>query len=172
MKVLEIGGGVSPRAHLAWKDAEIVTMDADPQYDPDILCDAGQLDGMEDCYDAILAAHVLEHFGWYRIKDVLEGWVKLLKPGGELYVIVPSLEWACSNSEKYPFQVQPHLFGGQLTEWQIHKCMFTGPLLTAFFHRVGLESIVLATTPYTFLCLGERVDAEEHHVRGIKNDNL
>ena len=157
-----------PKAHLVWKGAEIVTMDADPQYEPDILCDAGQLDGMEDCYDVVFASHVLEHFGWYRIKDVLKGWVKLLKPGGALYVVVPSLEWVCANCEERPFEVQPHLCAGQENEWQVHKCMFTKPLLYSHFVGVGLKVTALETRHYPFLCLGKLVEAEEHHICGIK----
>lgn len=165
--MLEIGGGPKPKAHLVWKDAEIVALDADEQYSPDILMDAINLPFAEE-YDAILASHVLEHFPWFQIKDVLLSWTKALKKGGRLYIIVPSLEWACRHSREHPFTILPHLFGGQTTPWDIHKSMFTADLLRNSLISVGLTVEQADTRSYTYLCLGKEVKAEEHHIIGRK----
>jgi SAM-dependent methyltransferase len=42
-----------------------------------------------DVFDLVYASHVLEHVAWYRTKETLVEWVRILKPGGALEVWVP-----------------------------------------------------------------------------------
>ncbi len=167
MKVLEIGGGPEPKAHNIWKDAEITSLDADVQYNPDILADAGNLE-LSTQYDVVFASHVLEHFLWARIGEVFKSWVDLVKPGGEIYIIVPSLEWVTLIAKTEPFVVQGHLLGGHTTEWDIHKCMFTKPMLEALFKTAGLTIETSCFEEYIYMCFDTSVLAYEIHVRGRK----
>jgi predicted SAM-dependent methyltransferase len=43
----------------------------------------------DNTFDVIYASHILEHISWYRTKDVLSEWIRILKPGGELELWVP-----------------------------------------------------------------------------------
>jgi len=167
MKILEIGGGPEPKAHKYWKDAEITTLDADKQYNPDILADAGKLN-LPTQYDAIFASHVLEHFFWAGIETVFSNWVKHVKPGGEMYIIVPSLEWVTTTAKLQPFIVQPHLIGGHTTKWDVHKCMFTKPMLESLFEKSGLTIESSCFEKYIFVCIDTLIPADEIHVRGRK----
>jgi len=173
LKVLEIGGQPKPQAHLneAWADAEILHLDAVKDHKPDILCDARDIPvEYWGTFDAVFASHVLEHFPWYEGSAVLEHWAELLKPGGELHIIVPSLEWAARAilSEKVPMSVLPHLYAGQVDEYDIHRTGFTMLLLRKYFDEVNLGVTMARTTPYWIMVLGEPMQAEQHYVVGVK----
>jgi len=40
-------------------------------------------------FDCIYASHVIEHIPWYKTKDILVEWVRILKAGGSLDIWVP-----------------------------------------------------------------------------------
>ena len=56
--------------------------------EPDIISDAETLTGVADnAYDFIVSAHVIEHM--LNPIGSIENWLRILKPGGLLYLIVP-----------------------------------------------------------------------------------
>lgn len=63
-------------------------LDGQPLVDPAILADADQLTPVDDdSVDFVITNHVLEH-----LRDPLSGlaeWIRVLKPGGHLYVSIP-----------------------------------------------------------------------------------
>lgn len=95
--VVEIGANVKPQAQFvpSFEGAKILTLDVDEKQNPDIIADAALMPGeLHGQLDGLLASHVLEHFSYWQTENVLNGWVECLKPGGELHILVPSLEWA------------------------------------------------------------------------------
>lgn len=170
MLVLEIGAGPEPKAPTMWPDATIETLDADSQYNPTYLADAQEIpEKLFGKYDAVLASHVLEHVPYFRTHDVLEQWVKLLKPEGYLHIIVPSLEWAAEQilSGRPHIAIFGHLYGGQTTQWDVHLNGFTMKRLRAEMEWVGLMVDAAASTPYPIRAMnGEVVKAQQHYCRG------
>lgn len=59
-----------------------------PLQEPDILCDAQYLDGVDSrSQDFVIASHVIEH-----MKNpilALKNWATVVKPGGKIYLVVP-----------------------------------------------------------------------------------
>ena len=178
MKVLEIGAGGLPKAQIipGWEEAEIETLDMDKQWKPTYLCDAFDIpEELAGQYDGVLASHVLEHFGWWETEDILVSWAKLLKPEGELHIVVPSLEWAgrAILSESIPLCLMPHLFGGHDTEWNGHKSMFHMRTLRYQMELAGLHVERARTGAYKISVYdgeGKKhiMPAEEHYVMGRK----
>lgn len=178
MLVLEIGGERTPQAHMipGWEEAEIMTLDIDPEFSPDILSDAKDIP--EEWYgkfDGVFAAHVLEHFGFWEYQQVLEEWKKLLKVGGELHIVVPSAEWAARQilSENPSWATMPHLFGSHTNEWQVHKSTYTMVLLRKAFDNLGLGVQRARTGAYQITItggdgVGRVLKAEQHYVMGVK----
>jgi predicted SAM-dependent methyltransferase len=168
MRVLEIGGQPKPKAHIYFRGAEIFHLDANPLHEPDFLIDA-QLVTPEDTgtFDGIMASHVLEHFHWIHVRGVLERWKALLNPGGEIHIIVPDLGWVCDNLHELPWHVQPHLFGGHINEWDVHKVMFTEPMLAKLAQDVGFLPLELGTQWYEFYSINRPMKAKEIYYRGI-----
>ena len=172
MKVLEIGANVKPQAHLIpeFQGVEIVTLDVNPQWKPDILADASEIP--EELYGqfiGVFASHVLEHFSFWTTTAILKMWVRCLVPGGSLHIVVPSLEWAARQileEEKPSPALLPHLYAGQTNQWDLHYSGFTMRRLRVEFERAGLEVYRAKTGPYTIVVLGTEHQAEQHYIAG------
>lgn len=92
--------------------------------------------------DEIRASHILEHFSHHEAAAVLAEWVRVLKPGGKLYVAVPDFERisrAYLDGQKLP--VQSYIMGGHVDEHDYHRCLWDRELLTEAMKYVGLTDI-------------------------------
>jgi predicted SAM-dependent methyltransferase len=176
LKILEIGAGPKPQAQDIWKDAEIETLDADEQYKPTYLCNAEKIpEELYEKYDALLASHVLEHFPNWKVLNVLKEWRKVVKINtGQVHIVVPSFEWAAEQalSEHPSPGTLPHLFGGNVTQWDIHKTAFTMRHLRVLFEAAGLAVIRARTGPYNINAYGQIVVAEQHYVCGLRKPEV
>ncbi len=173
LKVLEIGPGPKPGAAFLWPEADIVTLDADPQWGADHISDCRQIpEELQGQFDHLLASHVLEHVPWFAATPTVEHWSECLKPGGALHIVVPSLEWAARQilSEKPSPAALPHLYAGQDTPWNVHLGGFTMRLLRAIFEKAGLQVKRARTGPYKVMVLGKAYEAEQHYVMGRRKD--
>lgn len=170
--ILEIGANVRPQAQLVWtENAKILTLDVDEQFKPDIVADAGAMpEELHGKFDGILASHVFEHFSYWKEREVLQGWIDCLKPGGELHVVVPAAEWAAREilSENPSPAVVGHLYAGQTTPWDVHLNLFTMRKLRALFEFMGLSVTRARTGEYVILVRGVEHKAMQHYVCGVK----
>lgn len=174
--ILEIGANVKPQARYVagWEGAKVLTLDVDEKQEPDIVADASNMPGeLHGKLDGLLASHVLEHFSYWNTERVLQGWVDCLKPGGELHILVPSLEWAARQvlSESPSPAMYAQLYAGQVNQWDVHFTGFTMRKLRQLFERVGVSCQVARTAPYHIRVgtLGE-FPADQHYVAGIKGE--
>jgi predicted SAM-dependent methyltransferase len=167
--ILEIGANINPQAQYLYPDDKILIMDIDKQLKPDIVMDAGKMNFVEK-FDAILASHVLEHFPYFSVIDVMKRWANALVVGGELHILVPSWEWSARQvlSETPSPALFGHTFAGQTTEWDLHRCMFTMLRLRGVFETVGLSVVTATTTEYTLMINKQEQKAEQHYVAGVK----
>lgn len=107
----------------------------------------GQLAYPLDAYadgsvDEIRASHLLEHYSHREASAVLAEWVRVLRPGGKLWVAVPDFETvgrAYLKGEKLP--IQQYVMGGHVDEHDYHKCVFDEELLREAMVYVGLSDI-------------------------------
>lgn len=172
--VLEIGGQPKPQAHMvpSFEKAKIVHLNIDPALKPDIVADAADIPPeLYGKFDAVFASHVLEHFSYWKTEQVLAGWAKCLKDGGELHVVVPSLEWAAREvlSENPSPAVYAQLYAGQVNEWDVHYTGFTMRKLRQLMDRVGIDTNTARTGVYHVRVgdLGE-FEAHQHYIAGVK----
>jgi len=100
------------------------------------------LTDMDESADEIRASHILEHFPYWQVQDVLMDWARALKPGGTLKIAVPDFEkiaqWYVEERE---FLLLGYLFGGQTDENDYHKTTFDTGLLTELLEKCGLQVI-------------------------------
>lgn len=172
--VVEIGPNVKPQAQYipSFEGAKVVTVDVDEKMKPDILADAANLpEEMDGKFDGLLASHVLEHFSYWNTEQVLAGWVRCLKDGGELHILVPSLEWAAREvlSEHPSPAVYAQLYAGQVNQWDVHLTGFTMRKLRQLMERVGINVHTAKTGVYHIRVgtLGE-FEAHQHYIAGVK----
>lgn len=85
-KRIEIGTNINPHHdHKDWLYQDIL-----PLKDIDIVCDAKSLPMIPDNYmEEVYASHVIEHFYFSDVANVLREWLRILKPGGVLTLILP-----------------------------------------------------------------------------------
>jgi predicted SAM-dependent methyltransferase len=170
MKVLEIGPGPKPQAQDVWPEAELITIDANPEakatYQIDARTAPEELYGQ---FDHILASHVLEHFPWHQTTTVLKEWGKMLAPGGDLNIVVPSLEWAARQilSEHPSPATIPHLYAGVVNAWDVHLAGFTMRHLRVIMESSGYRVTLARSGPYTIMAKGSPYQAEQHFIKGV-----
>lgn len=143
MKVLAIGENAKDFARDIFPEAEVHTKSR----------------GGED-FDAVLSYMCLQTVHFTQAMNTVKLWADSLRKGGELTLMVPSLEWAAVqvlSKEKSPV-LMAHLFGKD------NRSGYTMMDLRALCAMNGIAVTHAATGEYT---IGEHV-CELHTVRGLK----
>lgn len=106
--------------------------------------------------EAIYSSHTLEHFEHRLIPQVLKTWYKKLRPGGELTLNVPDLNWAARLLRKldsglpinryYNQYAGEHgvlsiFYGSQSHDGEYHKSGYTRVYLQKLLEQAGFMNI-------------------------------
>ncbi len=110
---------------------------------PDINCDLRDLYAFDSHYaDEILAVHVIEHFWRWEVVNILCEWVRVLKPGGTMFLECPNLLSACQAIVNDPQKAVLPGPEGQRSMWVLYgDPMWQDPLMV---HRWGYTPQSLA----------------------------
>jgi SAM-dependent methyltransferase len=149
-----------------------LNVDALADFNPDIVCDIRKLDfAIDNEYDLVRASHVLEHFAFEEIPNVLAEWRRVLKVGGYLVVCVPdyiALSWrAILKPSRFDFNDKAFDYGWLIGLYALnlppefrHQTVFTRKGLTGLLNKAG------------FKILGKQVFRVEHpFTLGIMDDS-
>jgi predicted SAM-dependent methyltransferase len=153
MKVLAIGENARNLAQDIFPEAEV---DTTP-----LLPGKRRTD-----YDSVLSYMALPCVPYREVMKTARAWVDALKPGGELTLMVPSLEWAAVqilSPERSP-ALTLHLYGEQSNPQRFHSSGFTMLDLRSLCSMVGVAVTHASTGEYT---INDNV-CEMHTVRGVK----
>lgn len=145
-KVLDVGCG---EVATILKDGLPVRADMRDDVNADYRCDVRDLPFQSESFDVVFSSHTLEHFQHGSVPRVLDEWLRVLKPGGELRLIVPDLEVAAKrilegNLDREAFAI---LYGGQSAQWDFHKTGFTSKTLRELLESKGLRIKKIWTEP-------------------------
>lgn len=124
----------------------------------------------DESVDEVRASHLLEHFGHREAAKVLAEWVRVLKPGGKLWIAVPDFHLvarAYLDGKRMP--VQQYLMGGQVDEHDYHHTLWDEELLREAMEAVGLVRIDrwesdaedCASLPVSLNLVGEKPKPDE-----------
>lgn len=144
LRILDIGSGAESVAAVVFQDQEkeITRLDADELLKPDICHDITTPlpEELIEQFDIVYCSHVMEHIDRIKVLPTLLNISKALKDKGELWVIVPSMEWAAMEIIKHNdgFHIQAHIFGGQQNPWDYHRTGFTLGSLRQSMQIIGL----------------------------------
>lgn len=133
IKLLDIGISDNPANDPMEKfhgfTIDLHTMDIDPSKNPTKVYDVREPppDDWVNYFDVIFCSHVLEHIEAKKVLSTLLNIDKMLKVMGELYVMVPSLDWFATEivSGRQSPIYQSLIYGGQTNEWEFHRSGFT-----------------------------------------------
>jgi SAM-dependent methyltransferase len=121
----------------------------------------------DNIFDEVISIHVIEHDLWRNAPKILKEWVRVLKPGGKLYIATPNFRWVAEaylaarngNPEEFlkdsgimtPEQKQFLNIEGQVDPglwanfkvmssgipWDQHYAMFDSIILPALMREAG-----------------------------------
>jgi SAM-dependent methyltransferase len=171
-RVLNVGGGNKtipiPPHYDGW---EHVLLDVDSRGDPDIVCDARELDSLPaGQFDAVYCSHNLEHYYRHDGAKVLRGFLHVLKPDGFAEVRVPDLECVMRRVVKDsmgiadvlyqsgagPISVQDVIYGlgteieQSGSDFYAHKTGFTPKSLGQTLTDAGFGGVFVFAAPEAF----------------------
>ena len=145
-KILDLGcgGHATPM-----KDGTPVRFDMKDDVKADYRGDVRVLPFKTESFDVVYSSHTLEHFEQKQIGAVLDEWLRVLAPGGELRLVVPDLTVAArmildNGVEADAWKV---LYGEQTDKWDFHKTGFTPQSLEGLLKEKGLEIIRIWQEP-------------------------
>ena len=163
--VLNVGGNnkrIAIPAHFdGWRPD---LPDIDPAGNPDLLCDARELDSLPGAqYDAVYCSPNLEHYLHHHVRAVLKGFLHVLKEDGFAEIKVPDIlavmkrviaENLDLDDQLYvapsgPIQVRDVVWGYGIeiessgNDFYAHKTGFSPKSLTAFLENAGFAEVFL-----------------------------
>lgn len=96
----------------------------------------------------IYASHIVEHLDYKDEMSIgLREWLRVLQPGGKLYVSVPDLERLCHLyitprlSAKLRFDIMRMIFGGHIDHYDYHMTGLDESSLRGFLEAVGFTAV-------------------------------
>ena len=91
-RLLNIGSGVKEFTPKSITDAfTVVRLDIDEDVKPDVVATATEIPFEDESFEAVYASHILEHIDLRVQPNILHEWYRVLKPGGQMYILVPNL---------------------------------------------------------------------------------
>lgn len=95
--VLHVGCGTNPAP--TWlSDYQEVRLDIDPRVEPDVIASMTDL-GAIGPFDLIYTCHALEHLYPHDVRVALAEFLRVLKPGGGVVIVVPNLDGVKPDEE-------------------------------------------------------------------------
>ncbi len=172
--LLDVGSGSEETAEFFFPEATIIRLDADEEFNPDYVHDIREPfpEETHGRFDVVFLSHVLEHIDRTKVYDTMTYLKSALKDGGELWIIVPALEWVGQELRKdRPSPVTlAALYGSQTNEWQFHKSGYTLYHLRQLIEKVGMIPRQAYQGPFTVTMNKKDYPAVQNIVVAMRND--
>lgn len=142
---LDIGAGGRRRE---WPGYKTYTTDIRADAKPDYVQDTRWLNLPDNHFDLVASSHHLEHLGRFDQEQVWREMFRILKPGGKMEHIVPSLDWA--GHKLQAGVVDEHVYNvlygaqeahGYAREYNLHYFGYTAKVAQALAEECGLVNV-------------------------------
>lgn len=158
-KIVDLGCGQIKRE---FAEGVPVRVDLDESCDPDYRADVANLPFGNEEFDIVFSSHVLEHFARSIQNAVLDEWIRILKPDGELRLVLPNLMWAVKKLYEAPettddVHIWNVIYGGQSNLLDYHYNGFTPARITALLRDKHFEIIKMEESGYNLILTAKRI---------------
>jgi len=117
----------------------------------DLVCRVEVLPFADNSVESLLASHIIEHFSYRAIDDVLAEWYRVLRPGGEILIITPNFAYiAHGYAEGWMDYAESRnrMFGGQDYSGNYHYTMFDSLHMGKALEKTGFKNVRDVTSDY------------------------
>lgn len=177
VKILDVGSGYESVAEqvFTWiEDKEIVRLDGNPAANPDVLHDITEPlpEELRSSFDIVYVSHILEHIDRMKVIDTFRNISGAVRNMGEVWVVVPSLEWAANEiiNRREGIHVQGVLYGGQDHPLDYHRVGFTLASLRQMVELCGLIVRKSYQSPFTTIFDNKSYQCLQNVVIGMRYD--
>lgn len=169
-KIIDLGCGETP---YRTDEGRVITCDIRESVNPDYRVDLRVLPFATGEFDIVHSSHALEHFSRDETDKVLDEWVRILKPDGEMRLVLPSVEWAADQIKRgiVDNDVLNVLYGSQEYKENFHKMGFTPASLRKMLEDRGFKAIDISTQGYNIVAIARRKPPPKR-IKGVKNGSL
>lgn len=159
-KIVDLGSGEMP---YTTDEGDVLTVDIRDEVKPDYRCDLGKLPFATGEFDIVFSSHTLEHFPRADVNQVLDEWIRILKPEGELRLVLPNVEWAADRIKEgvVDNDVLNVILGAQTFAENFHKFCFTPKVLSGMLTDRGFKRIDIALEGYNIHCRAWKIPPDE-----------
>ena len=173
LNILDVGCGEGSIAQGFWPEATVHRLDADPEVNPDTVHDLTKKlpEYLHLNFDIVYASHVMEHLPRGEVIQAFLNLREALRVGGEMWIVVPAMEWAAREllKDNPSPVVQPFIYGSQDNEYQYHKTGYTLVMLRSLFSKLGLITRKAYQTDFYIDWGDKRFTAKQNIIIGLKH---
>lgn len=154
-KIVDLGCGPNK---FKTPEGPTIGVDARDLEGVDYRCDLRKLPFATGEMDIVYSSHVLEHFGRNEIDEVLDEWLRIVKPSGEVRLCVPNIAWAAEQIMKgvVDNNVLNVLWGQQEYAENFHKNGFTPATFQALLKKKGFKKQEVKLEGYNIMLKARR----------------
>lgn len=153
-QILDLGCG--PVHHDFGAEGVVTRCDIREDCEPDWTIDIRQLPFEDQTFDVVFSSHTLEHFPRDQVDNILEEWVRVLKLGGEIRLVIPNIAWAAQKilEGDVSWDAMNVLYGSQEYSENFHRVGFTPETLKAHLAKAGIQVTQVSLFGYNMVLKG------------------
>lgn len=139
-KIVDLGCG-PPEDSYHTDEGRVIRVDIREETQPDYRCDLRTLPFKTGEFDIVFSSHTLEHFSRQDLPIVMDEWVRVMKPDGEMRLVLPNLEWAARKivNGEIDANVMNVLYGAQTYAENLHRMGYTPKMLEQVLTARGFK---------------------------------
>lgn len=142
-KIIDLGCGPMQESYFT-DEGKVLRVDIREDVKPDFRCDLREMPFASGEFDVVFSSHTLEHFARTEVPAVLDEWVRIMKPDGEMRLVLPNIKWAAQHimNDEIDADVLNVLYGAQTYNENFHKMGFTPQIVEQMLTERGFTKFV------------------------------
>lgn len=120
--------------------SQYINVDIRDDVNADLVCDCHALPFPDERFELVFSSHCLEHFSHRETRTILTEWLRVLKKGGMLKLILPDIDVAFKSGQAGDYGTMIGvLYGAQDYPTNFHYMGFNEDYLRKILTEIGIE---------------------------------